>query len=398
MRPKCLMQCFHGVLIVLVAQAMAVGQQATDSPAVGKGYYWSEEQAAEKLDGFARMHDDAGSWQKRAGMIRQGILEGGGLATLPARCDLQPVRHSLREMDGYTVENLAFQSLPGYWVTANLYRSTKPALNADGKMPGIAAPHGHWEFGRVIAQNQTRCAAMARMGATVLIYDMVGFGENEPVPHNHPQTFRLQTWNSIRALDLLLSLGDVDENRLAVTGCSGGGTQSFVLAAVDDRVDLSIPVCQVSEHFFGGCVCESGMPVHGNDSSETSNVEIAALAAPKPQLIISNGEDWTKNFPRVGWPYVQRVYAHFGAGDRCESAHFADEGHDYGPSKRLAAYRFLAKHFQMDLSTVTDAGGKIDETAITVLDKEELLVFDHAHPRDANSLEQATQVFEVMGR
>jgi pimeloyl-ACP methyl ester carboxylesterase len=297
-------------------------------------------------------------------------------------------------MDGYSVENVALQVLPGFWVTGNLYLPR----DTSRKLAGILAPHGHMENKRRLEDTQTRSAVMARMGAAVFAYDMLGYGESRPCEHKHPQALRIQTYSSMRALDFLLSLESVDENRLAVTGASGGGTQSFLLAAVDPRIDVAAPVVQVSAHFYGGCVCESGMPIHVHGDFETNNVEIAASFAPKPLLLVSDGADWTKNTPDVEFPYVRRVYDLLGAGSMVENAHFAQEGHDYGPSKRQAVYRFFEKHLGLDPSGIPAAEEGLEESFVKVLSPEELAVFDGAHPRPSHAQGDCEGVLRQLDR
>ena len=340
------------------------------------GAYWTEDDANLMMKTFASKWDDRVSWEKRANMIKVGIIEGMQLEKMPViDGGFHPVIHGRREMDGYAVENIAIESFPGFWITGNLYTPLSP----EEKNPAVLCPHGHAADKRFTADVQIRSAALARMGAIVFAYDMVGYGESQQVNHKIPIALVLQTYNSRRVLEYLLSRPDVDPSRIGMTGGSGGGTQTFILTAIDQRIRVSVPAVQVSAHFFGGCVCESGMPIHNSGHHQTNNVEIAALCAPRPLLLISNGGDWTSNTPRIEYPYIQKVYALYHAENRVENVHLPAEKHDYGPSKRAAAYNFLGHHLDLNRGALPyDNGYK--EDFVKVLKPDQLKVFDPKHP------------------
>lgn len=357
------------------------------------GGHWTEDEANLMMKEFRSSWDDLEAWEERAEIIRKGIIEGMQLEKMPViEGQFNPVIHSRREMDGYAVENIAIESFPGFWITGNLYTPLEPKE----RNAAVLCPHGHAADKRLTADVQIRSAALARMGAIVFAYDMVGYGESQQINHRMPIALVLQTYNSTRVLEYLLSRPDVDPERIGMTGGSGGGTQTFMLTAIDRRITVSAPVVQVSAHFFGGCVCESGMPVHKSDHHQTNNVEIAALCAPRPLLLVSNGGDWTRNTPRIEFPYVQDVYALYDAGNRLENVHLPLEKHDYGPSKRAAAYNFLGHYLGLRMGALPYENG-YREDFVTILEPAQLKVFDAAHPLPASALQGDDEVMEYLG-
>ena len=347
-----------------------------------RGNYWTEDQGNMMLKQFASEWNSLESWENRASLIRNGILDGLKFNQMPkVGNDFNLIVNHTFKGDGYIVENVAFESFPGFYVTGNIYRP----VNGDKKNAAILSPHGHWNNRRLMAEVQARCATLARMGAIVFVYDMVGYADSRQVTHDIPIALLLQTWNSKRVLDYLLSRPDVDPDRIGITGESGGGTQTIVITAIDNRIKVSVPVVMVSAHFFGGCTCESGMPIHKSNNHQTNNVEIAALCAPRPMLLISDGSDWTRNTPRVEYPYLQRVYALYNGENRIENVHFPAEVHDYGYNKRSVAYTFLAHHLQLNIDKIPYKNG-FDESFITFLPEDDLRVFNSDHPIPANAL------------
>ncbi len=351
------------------------------------GDYWTEAEGTSFLETQKTHYTTQKEWEKRAKLIKEHILKGTGLEIFPKKCPLNAFIGTKRVYDGYQVQNVAFESLPGVYVTGSLYTPTQ----AKGKIPGIISPHGHWskagEVGRYRPDAQKRFAAMARMGAMVFGYDMVGYGQMGELgwQHKHPEALKLQLWNSIRCLDFILEMG-ADPERIACTGASGGGTQTFLLTAIDQRVKVSVPVVMVSAFFFGGCVCESGMPIHKDVGYQTNNVEIAACAAPRPMLLVSDGGDWTKNNPVVEMPHLKYIYSLFGKSDLVQNVHLPNDQHGYDINKRAAVYPFLAKYLGLDLSKAMNPDGTVKEDMIVIEDQKALYPFDAQHPFPANGI------------
>lgn len=353
----------------------------------GQDYQWSEKEAKDFLSQARLKYTSPVAWEKRKEEIRQHILQTAGLDPLPQKCKLNPIVGESRLFNGYQVQNVAFESLPGVFVTGSIY---KPTI-VEGVLPGILSPHGHWpnrdEYGRYRPDVQKRCAAMARMGAIVFTYDMVGYGQLAEFGwiHKHPQTMKLSIWNSIRAVDFLLSLG-VDSTRIACTGASGGGTQTFHLAAVDHRIKISVPVVMVSYRHFGGCICELGIPIHEKGDFKTNNVEIAACIAPNPLMLVSVGTDATETTPEVEYPHIKYIYGLFEKSDFVENVHLPDDEHGYDENKRVAVYPFLAKHMDLDLSKAINSDGTLIEDDIIIEEIEALYPFDENHPFPKNGI------------
>ena len=288
-------------------------------------------------------------WRARASYIRDHILACAGLLPLPERTPLNAQIFEPLQRDGYSVEKVFFESFPGYLVCGNLYRPRRPGRN---RFPGIAHPHGHWSGGRLengeACSVPGRCIELARRGFVSFSWDMAGYVDSGQIAHRAfggPRedlwgigVLGIQLWNGIRAVDFLQSLPDVDGNRIGCTGASGGGTQTFLLTAVDDRVTASAPVNMVSAHMQGGCVCEN----QGHLRVDVDNVEIAAAAAPRPQLLVAATGDWTAHTLEHEYPFVRSVYRLFGAAAKVSAARF-DAPHNYHRQSREAMYAFFER-------------------------------------------------------
>ncbi|HNQ88481.1 MAG TPA: acetylxylan esterase [Verrucomicrobiota bacterium] len=371
------------------------------------------------LDGVFpfRVPDSKEEWSRRADRLRRNLQVALGLHPLPSRTPLNPVIQGRIDREDYSVEKVYFESFPGFYVTGSLYRPK----NRSGKGPAILSPHGHWADGRFydtgadgvrkeIAQGaelypeggrsplQARCVGLARLGCVVFHYDMLGYADSVQIPQsvahgfskqrpemNSPENWGLfspqaesrlqsvmglQTWNSIRALDFLESLPDVDPSAIGVTGASGGGTQTFILCALDPRPALAFPAVMVSTHMQGGCTCENACGLRIG----AGNVDLAALFAPKP-LGLTCANDWTLDMATNGFPQLQALYRLLGSPDSVMLHRGEQFGHNYNSPSRRALYSWVNRWFRLDSPNPAEEG---DYRRLT---RDEMTVWDAQHPK-----------------
>lgn len=382
---------------------------------------WAEDHRCEPLkdlNGYFPFQPPANlsEWKPRQEWVRRQILVSQGLWPMPTKTPLNAVIHGRLDRDGYTIEKVYFESAPGLFVTGNLYRPTNPR----GKVPAVLFAHGHWKDARFSlvdpvqlrqeiatgaerfesggrSRFQSLCVQLARMGCVVWQWDMLSdsdsiqfseavvhrfakqrpemcasenWGLYSPPAESHLQSVMgLQTLNAVRSLDFVLTLPEVDPGRVAITGASGGGTQTMILAAIDDRIKLSFPCVMVSTAMQGGCTCENASLLRIN----TGNVEFAALFAPKPQGM-NTADDWTKEFATKGFPELQALYQTYGSKANLfllRGEHFP---HNYNAVTRSAFYTFLNKHFKLGFPE------PVIERDYEPLSREQLTVWDAEHP------------------
>ena len=353
---------------------------------------------------FAPVQNRA-EWKIRHQEIQRRVLVAAGLYPMPEKTPLNAVIHSRIQKVDYAVEKVMFESLPGHYVTGNLYL---PKV-IKGKIPAVISPHGHWPNGRFMHADdgevkkqiatgaekfenaahspmQARCVQLARMGCAVFLYDMLGYADSVQFPeHRHGpgakgfvsaeaelnlvSYFGLQTWNSERVVDFLCSLPFVDSKRIGCTGESGGGTQTMMLAGIDDRIAAAFPCVMVSTAMQGGCTCENAHYLRINQG----NIDIAALTAPRP-LGLTVADDWTKELETKGFPDLKKLYTQLGIPDRVE-AHFNTQfPHNYNAVSRAQMYAFFNQHLKLGLTNT-------DERDFQLLSTPELSVWDDKHPK-----------------
>jgi len=378
--------------------------------------------------------ESAQQWNERADSVRLQTRVSLGVHPLPTLAAPVATIHGRREMDGYSIEKVILESIPGHFISASLYRPISDAAGGAKKRPAVMYAHGHWDNGRfyeaspaaakiLIATGQERfmnaainhmqaaCVQLARMGCVVLQYDMIGYADSQQISFDRahrwglPNTdnaaatqngwpffsvtaegygqsiMGLQTINTIQAFEMLRGLEDVDPNRIAITGASGGGTQSFIATAVEPRLAGSLPAVMVSTAMQGGCVCENACGLRVG----TGNIELAGLTAPRP-LAMTTANDWTINMPSDGFPELVKLYELVGKTQDVQLITGAHFPHNYNHVTRVAMYGWMNRLFKLGMSE------PILEEDFELLRAAELTVWDDQHPRPASGLE-AEQTF-----
>jgi dienelactone hydrolase len=371
-------------------------------------------------------------WTARAEQVRRRILVANGLWPMPEKTPANAVIHGKVDRDGYTVERVYLESYPGHFVTGSLYRP----VGTGGKRPGVLFAHGHWPNGRftdaglketrkLISEGAERfevggryplqaiCVQLARMGCVAFSYDMAGYADSVQIPFGLAHGFSkqrpefdtpdnwgffstqaelrqqsmmgLQTYNSIRTLDWFSELSDVDPSRIGVTGASGGGTQTFILCAIDPRPAVAFPAVMVSTAMQGGCTCENC----SNLRIGTGNVEFAAMTAPRP-LGMTGALDWTRDLATKGLPELKQHYAMLGVPDLVMGKVMPHFGHNYNYVSREVMYHWFNKHLQIGL------GEPILEEDYKPLSVDELTVWDASHPKPAGGGDYERSLLRTM--
>lgn len=299
----------------------------------------------------AKTYTSLQEWEQRRAFLKKQILSAAGLLPMLPKNDLHPQVFGKVEYRDYTTEKVLIETLPGYYLGGNLYRPRKPA--PAGGYPAIISPHGHWPYGRLentaIASIPARGITLARQGYVVFTYDMVGYNDSLQTPHDFGDKpveqlwafgpLGLQLWNSIRAIDFVASLSDVNPQRIGATGASGGASQTILVQAVDDRIQYSAPANMVSFIMQGGSLCENAP----NLRLDTNNVEFASIMAPRPMIMTAASGDWTRNLATEEYPAIRAVYDLYGKGADVEYW-FQQAPHNYNQPNREAVYAFFGKH------------------------------------------------------
>ena len=336
-----------------------------------------EAEGKQMLDYLSTLYNNKEQWEARRDSLRREVRRRLELDAFLDSCTLKPLLSKVRKHDGYTTQNICIELTPGQHLFGTIYAPTHKAQKshkthkthkthkphkAHEAHPLIICPDGHWPY-RYRKDEQQRLGTLARMGAVCVDFDLYGWGESEKEvgaeAHHTSRAHVYQAACGYVLLDYMLkNRKDIDPQRVGVCGGSGGGTHTVLLSLLDERVTASAPVVHLASHFDGGCPCESGKPIQLS-AGGTCEPELAAVMAPKPMLIVSDGGDWTSSVPTLEFPYLQRIYGFYGAEKQVRNVHLPNERHDFNQNKRQAVYDFFIDVFGLDRSM-------LDESKVTI--------------------------------
>ena len=323
------------------------------------------------LEYLSAKYHNAQEWEARRTLLIKEVRERLEIDAFLDSCVMnpKPVLSKVRKHNGYTTQNICIELTPGQHLFGTIYASLKK-----GKKPLIVCPDGHWPS-RYREDEQQRLATLARMGAVCVDFDLYGYSQSkaEVGDHHSPRAHIFQAACGLKLLDYMLThRRDIDPTRVAANGGSGGGTHTVLLTLLDNRITASAPVVHVASHFDGGCPCESGMPIQLAGGG-TCEAELAAIIAPRPLLLVSDGGDWTSTNPELEYPFIQRIFGFYDAKDKVRNIHLPNERHDFGPNKRQAVYDFFIDVFGLDRSMLDESKVTIElpETMQTKLPKQQ---------------------------
>ena len=325
-----------------------------------------EDEGRMMLDYLSSLYNNKVEWELRRDSLRREVRQRLELDAFLDSCVLgKPLLSKIRKHDGYTTQNICIELTPGQHLFGTIYAPY--GLNKKEKIKNkkhalIVCPDGHWPM-RYRKDEQQRLGTLARMGAVCVDFDLYGWGESEKEvgaeAHHTSRAHVYQAACGYVLLDYMLkSRKDLDPERVGVMGGSGGGTHTVLLSLLDERVTASAPVVHLASHFDGGCPCESGKPVQLAGGG-TCEPELAAIMAPKPMLVVSDGGDWTSSVPTLEFPFLQRIYGFYDAKDKVRNVHLPNERHDFNENKRQAVYDFFIDVFGLDRQM-------LDESKITI--------------------------------
>lgn len=367
----------------VLKQPLASGPRITPYLRYQAAEAWMEDEARQKTwdaigdeAGLGKLHDD----------LRQKLLQMiGGLPAV--KTDLHAVITGKIPMDGFAIEKLVFQSLPGIYVTALVYVPD----DHTAKHPAVLVPAGHAADGK--SHYQALSQRLAGRGYLVISWDPVGQGERSQfwdakakksrynlICAEHAvmgnlaylagaNLARWEVWDGIRAVDYLLTRPDVDGERISITGTSGGGTQTALIAALDPRIKVAVPSCyitslpmRVSNRIFVDPDSDPEQDLYGMISNGMDHAGLLLLMYPRPVMVAAAVLDF---FPIEGtrktFRELQKVYTRFGHGDRLAMVE-GYHGHQYSTENQQAALDFLDHFNQMPVRSglpfVTELDGE----------------------------------------